>query len=589
MRLLFVSCLCLATGKRFSTGRSQEDLDVDRADSDLVTCTAAEVLNVEGAPEDFQNPLVDLDSSHRLFALLGTGVDSSALQTCYNLHRKQTSWKLTWKQKVMDKLVSLSTTAMGTRVRTSVLQPLMKNILDWGQDAGERLITWAFEHDIPSPFCRAKGEIRREGDRDVWKHFGHLLLSGSSGDKVPDPGSQMVNQSLSQLITKAIGATLQADCGNLEDQTVDSMTLSWNESVTWPPVVQRSFELLASQKLTPREKGYAQALLNTFQKYVIENNVDLTNPMIPQEVQPLWDLLVVDSSNKSSRVFAAPQEVLQQPTNATQRPKSCSCRHIELATAAALSDRMAKLGFDASRAENNWVWEATDLGKMMNLFTLTEEGLEDPNLSFLYLLQEANHLTATPVDQNGGIVGDEARARSVVKGILVGMPMLQNYLAHLDIKNGGPERIKTAYALKEKWFLFLNIAWAVWHENDDVGQQIFWRVSKEARQQNVALGLLVSAFSVLSEFSWDGVNFKEENSPAFNDFNVALYTIWNYKFVHSLFEPRRLQFHFWHGLGLPLLEAFGNQGDSAYWVNYRRDGLMAAMMNLAPQPQDAEE
>lgn len=34
-------------------------------------------------------------------------------------------------------------------------------------------------------------------------------------------------------------------------------------------------------------------------------------------------------------------------------------------------------------------------------------------------------------------------------------------------------------------------------------------------------------------------------------------------------------------------QALGNEKSSAYWVNYRRDGLMTAMMNLAPLPQDA--
>ncbi|CAK9009102.1 RHOMBOID-like protein, partial [Durusdinium trenchii] len=61
----------------------------------------------------------------------------------------------------------------------------------------------------------------------------------------------------------------------------------------------------------------------------------------------------------------------------------------------------------------------------------------------------------------------------------------------------------------------------------------------------------------------------------------------NYRWVAALFEPRRLQYHFWHGLGLPVLQALGNEKSSAYWVNYRRDGLMTAMMNLAPLPQDA--
>ncbi|CAE7486128.1 ROM3 [Symbiodinium pilosum] len=92
-------------------------------------------------------------------------------------------------------------------------------------------------------------------------------------------------------------------------------------------------------------------------------------------------------------------------------------------------------------------------------------------------------------------------------------------------------------------------------ENEQVGIGEFVRVSQKHRQQNVALGLLVSAFAVLSTFSWDGINFKETNQDAFNDFNVALYTVWNYRWVRALFEPRRLQFHFWNALALPMLEA----------------------------------
>ena len=51
--LLFIQYILAGNpeNRRLAAGRSQEDLDVDRADSDLVTCTAAEVLNVEGAPE----------------------------------------------------------------------------------------------------------------------------------------------------------------------------------------------------------------------------------------------------------------------------------------------------------------------------------------------------------------------------------------------------------------------------------------------------------------------------------------------------------------------------------------------------------
>ena len=46
--------------------------------------------------------------------------------------------------------------------------------------------------------------------------------------------------------------------------------------------------------------------------------------------------------------------------------------------------------------------------------------------------------------------------------------------------------------------------------------------------------------------------------------------------LNQLFDPR---------LFVPR-QAIGNQGSSAYWVNYRRDGLMASLINLSPLPED---
>jgi len=504
------------------------------------------------------------------------------------LHRKSDRWRLSWKQKLADTLIKAGQETLDSRLRRGLVWPLVKGILNFKGGLSSEMLTWAFEHeDGKNPFCQMASEERKKRN-ELLEHFAHLLVSGAAeSDKKPDEGSALVLEGLSQLIQKAIVATTMADCG-MFDNVTDSRRLKWDTNFTWPPVVLNSFELLAQAPASPRERYFVQSLVDLFQDYVKKTGVDLFNSEIPPEMERLWSMLHKDGvTSEEGRVFARAEEQVRSFSPNATRPMSCQCHHVAAAMASAMGKHLKEVGFDPSSAEADWVWKATDVSEMLDLFTLTEAGLEDPNLSFLYLLGEANHLKHSPVEE-GEQLSEESVQRSMIKGVLVGLPMIQNYLAHLDIKHGGGDDIKQNYAAKEKWFLFLNIAWAVFHENEQVGIGELQRVSLQHRQQNVAFGLLVSAFSVLSSFSWDGINFKETNTEAFNDYNVALYTVWNYRWVRALFEPRRLQYHFWNALGLPMLEALGNQGSSAYWVNYRRDGLMASLINLSPLPEDED-
>ncbi|OLP84330.1 Rhomboid-like protease 3 [Symbiodinium microadriaticum] len=506
----------------------------------------------------------------------------------YNLHRKSDRWRLPPQQKLADTLIKAGQETLDSRLRRGLVWPLVKGILNFKGGLSSEMLTWAFEHeDGKNPFCQMASEERKKRN-ELLEHFAHLLVSGAAeSDKKPDEGSALVLEGLSQLIQKAIVATTMADCG-MFDNVTDSRRLKWDTNFTWPPVVLNSFELLAQAPPRPRERYFVQSLVDLFQDYVKKTGVDLFNSEIPPEMERLWSMLHKDGvTSEEGRVFARAEEQVRSFSPNATRPMSCQCHHVAAAMASAMGKHLKEVGFDPSSAEADWVWKATDVSEMLDLFTLTEAGLEDPNLSFLYLLGEANHLKHSPVEE-GEQLSEESVQRSMIKGVLVGLPMIQNYLAHLDIKHGGGDDIKQNYAAKEKWFLFLNIAWAVFHENEQVGIGELQRVSLQHRQQNVAFGLLVSAFSVLSSFSWDGINFKETNTEAFNDYNVALYTVWNYRWVRALFEPRRLQYHFWNALGLPMLEALGNQGSSAYWVNYRRDGLMASLINLSPLPEASQ-
>mmetsp|Transcript_87414 Transcript_87414/g.209139 ORF Transcript_87414/g.209139 Transcript_87414/m.209139 type:complete len:581 (+) Transcript_87414:53-1795(+) len=559
-----------------------------RIGSFQTTCKAEDVLYAEGVPAGFENENKDVLSSHRLLESLAPGVDPSAIMTCYNLHRKSDRWRLSWKQKLADTLIKAGQETLDSRLRRGLVWPLVKGILNFKGGLSSEMLAWAFEHeDGKNPFCQMASEERKKRN-ELLEHFAHLLVSGAAeSDKKPDEGSALVLEGLSQLIQKAIVATTMADCG-MFDNVTDSRRLKWDTNFTWPPVVLNSFELLAQAPASPRERYFVQSLVDLFQDYVKKTGVDLANSEIPPEMERLWSMLHKDGvTSEEGRVFARAEEQVRSFSPNATRPMSCQCHHVAAAMASAMGKHLKEVGFDPSSAEADWVWKATDVSEMLDLFTLTEAGLEDPNLSFLYLLGEANHLKHSPVEE-GEQLSEESVQRSMIKGVLVGLPMIQNYLAHLDIKHGGGDDIKQNYAAKEKWFLFLNIAWAVFHENEQVGIGELQRVSLQHRQQNVAFGLLVSAFSVLSSFSWDGINFKETNTEAFNDYNVALYTVWNYRWVRALFEPRRLQYHFWNALGLPMLEALGNQGSSAYWVNYRRDGLMASLINLSPLPEDED-
>lgn len=55
------------------------------------------------------------------------------------------------------------------------------------------------------------------------------------------------------------------------------------------------------------------------------------------------------------------------------RPASCRCSHIAATVSKALANRLKLLGFDADGAANDWLWQATELSKLLDLFTLTED------------------------------------------------------------------------------------------------------------------------------------------------------------------------------------------------------------------------
>ncbi|CAE7272375.1 ROM3, partial [Symbiodinium pilosum] len=123
-------------------------------------CTAQDVLYAEGAPAGFENENPDVLSSHKLLASLAPGVDPSALVTCYNLHRQSDRWRLSWKQKLADKLIQAGRATLDSSLRKSLLWPVVKGVLGLRKGSlATDLLTWAFEHeDGKNPFCMKESD-----------------------------------------------------------------------------------------------------------------------------------------------------------------------------------------------------------------------------------------------------------------------------------------------------------------------------------------------------------------------------------------------------------------------------------------------
>jgi len=219
-------------------------------------------------------------------------------------------------------------------------------------------------------------------------------------------------------------------------------------------------------------------------------------------------------------------------------------------------------------------------------------------------------------DEDGG--GGSSSA--AVKQIMVLMPVIQNVVSAAKTKLDSDATDPEVFASKMKWILALNIAWASFHQFEnfaDDTDKLTDKFADEARhgdvrfhKQMTSMGFLTTAMSILQEMTFNTttslLRFSNQNyklaSPTaigpdnYNDFDVALYTLWNYGFVkfynigateadikdggegigHIGFVFNMMV----NALSGPIVQSLENHdGDASYWVNYRRDGLMQCIIN----------
>jgi hypothetical protein len=194
---------------------------------------------------------------------------------------------------------------------------------------------------------------------------------------------------------------------------------------------------------------------------------------------------------------------------------------------------------------------------------MVEAGIQDPLLALKYIVS-AMRAGAEATGSSSG--APDVSSAGKVKGVLVGLPIVQNLWAILYKDEVSHE----VFAAKMKWFFVANIVWAVWHA-----------IEKSLPPEDIVLGLLTIALSTLSNFKYDGHYITFSNSKEFTDQMLAVYSVWNYRFVKqwaSNENPADQWMHVSVALTMPIIEALVNHGDVAYYINYRRDDLFHSML-----------
>ena len=372
----------------------------------------------------------------------------TALMACFNKHRKEESAGMTWKQSIRETLIKGMNSVFHSRAKSGIYG-FLKFGLKLKRGGAGRLARWAFEHsEGKNPFCSKEPKDRRERN-EVIERMGAALTSGGAdeteGAEVKDAELAKFQEKLTEIVQRSVSGLLTADCSGANTSS-ESKPLEWPDNEKLPRVVRRTFELLQAAPRNSREYYYANQLIEIFLDYTKLMKLDLTNIEMPPEAQKMWDMLgSVADGEPSARVYEAAEAAIKEGAADIQiATDSCNCEQISAVTAKALAENMATVGLEVDKTKGDWAWQLTDRSKMTDLLTLTELGIEDPEVSILNILGEMNRMPKV------------TKQRAIVKFILVGMPIVQNYFAYLSTKEGAEPASLKAYHQKLTWFLFIN-------------------------------------------------------------------------------------------------------------------------------------
>eukprot|EP00929_Paragymnodinium_shiwhaense_P058770 TRINITY_DN29446_c0_g2_i2.p1 TRINITY_DN29446_c0_g2~~TRINITY_DN29446_c0_g2_i2.p1 ORF type:complete len:539 (-),score=136.10 TRINITY_DN29446_c0_g2_i2:98-1552(-) len=317
---------------------------------------------------------------------------------------------------------------------------------------------------------------------------------------------------------------------------------------------------------------------------------------MPPELKTLWEK--TRNAKHGERIWE--DELVEEFRKHGQTDAECKCTEIEKNLGVHMLNQLPHIGLDFGHVNLDETGKLvsdkeTETLQHVNLesFTRTmvaiEAGIQDPQYATKYII---NRVMKAAQGTGSDSAVPDVKASGKVKGVLVGMPIVQNLWAALEKNNGFSTDV---FAKKMKWFFVANIVWAVWHA-----------IESNLPPEDIVLGLLTAAMSSMSSFAYDGKWITFSNSKPFTDYMLAVYTVWNFRFVqqwastvektdedgnvvtfknedgkeHAVMvqSPKNQWMHVSVALSMPIIEAMANHGDVTYYINYRRDDLFAAML-----------
>jgi len=347
------------------------------------------------------------------------------------------------------------------------------------------------------------------------------------------------------------------------------------------PLIQTTLEYLErpilDHQIEQNEADFVRVCMNTLADLLQNENfiAHLTrfgkfdNWEMPPELQGLWEK--TRKAKYLERIW--PDTVIEEFKNSSKAHPSCDCNDISPSLGLHFLNMLPKIGLDFGNVvrqtdgklisdKRTDTLEHVDLASFAETMIMVEAGIADPVFAVKYITK----VLLAYGEKSGSESGlPDVGPSGKIKGVLVGMPIMQNLWQALNEKTS-PE----VFAKKMKWFFVANIAWAVWHA-----------IETPLPPEDIVLGLLTLAYSTLSSFAHDGEFLVFSNSKEFTDQMLAVYTVWNYRFVQqwaSNGKPEDQWMHVSVALSMPIIESLVNHGDIRHYINYRRDDLFHSML-----------
>lgn len=338
---------------------------------------------------------------------------------------------------------------------------------------------------------------------------------------------------------------------------------------------------------TPSTAKLAQQIMELYDWWVRENDLDMSDIDLPPEISSMWRMAKA-SVPSMEPVFKEARKSLRNAS--TRKSKSCDCKEIRDVAANEFIKRNEYIGinvpkvadYDKRERKQEWIdiQTRTDVASMGSYSEGVVLALQDQVMA-MRQLGFANMEKSAP-QRPEGFEGDNAL---VVKTLLVYGTMYMLYCNEVETSGNlnaeERERISETIGRKGVGLFFFNIIWAVYYQLDE-GASSLWTLTPRRRAENIALGLLSGALAMGTGWTVPNGRVEIRNEEGYTDFMVAVYTVWNYQFIEDILSNWKV-LHLVNALGGPIVQSITNFGDISHWLRWRIFGLANVMSAVVKQ------